>query len=118
MKRKSYGVYRLWPELPIIKVNKWRISFSDKAYMKMGLTKDSEVLFRKYKNKFFISEVPSNTNVIGNQVLICKRGGRPSTLKDKFGIPVDAYVILDPVFINGVDWYELELFNSNKHGTK
>lgn len=109
------SLYSQNPEIPIILITKTTINFGKCAYEKIGLNEKNRYILAKKDDVFYISILGIDSKIKGykvNQVSPQVMRSSSKTFIER-GVVEQAYKILDPILINGVDWFELEIFTDN-----
>ena len=116
--RASHGGYSYptsFPNENILVLTKAYLSVSKKAGEFIGLNKDSQIILAERQGVLYLAILPFDSKISGYGRLKGKKHDHiidcftvSKKLMDK--IHPACYILLDPIIVSGMDFYELELF--------
>lgn len=115
-KIKTYSNHR---DIPIIFVGKSHCGFGLKAVNVLHLKKDDRTVFLEKNEVFYVANLPFDSKINGYKVNYASNSKLLiSTCKAyERGLDIGYYKLLDPIYVSGLDLYELEEFDINQQTT-
>lgn len=103
----------LHPDKPIITINKFVVTISKCVQDKIRVKKGDYVVFSRREGIEYMAVVPMDSKMAGYKVGSTNKSkslyvSAFKIIKNKFKVGV--YVLLEPIFVGGIDWFELEPF--------
>ncbi len=103
-----------YPNKPLVLVGKNLAAVSPLGIKKIGIAKDSRLVFSKRNEIGHIASLPITSNINGYKVQRINRSKQvfiASKSLIKRGFQEGYYEIKEPIFAGGIDWFELEPFH-------
>ena len=111
-----YHIFASNLDVPLISFNACTATISECACKLIGAKKGERIVFSERKGVYYVAILPFNSSIKGYSVFQCNNTRHHyCSIKTVIsrGMPKEYYKILSPIFVGGVDWFELEVFAKN-----
>jgi hypothetical protein len=111
--------FTLYPEIPIISIKKGGIGFGKTAIDFLQLTKNSSIMLLKREQVNYLAVLPFDSKFSGYAVQLAGLNNMHCSFKaEKRGFEHGYFKLKEPIFVSGLDLYEMQPFNIDEKLSK
>jgi hypothetical protein len=106
-------IFKEYVNTPLLNFTKAYVVISDAGCKKIGINKESRIITANKDGVLYVVNLPFDSKLLGYKKMAQKGLINPtftinSKMKHKFKIGI--YEILEPIFVSGMDFFELKFF--------